>query len=353
MGSIIGIPGKKLYRWYKEVLSGFRDDETKAELHKYDTVDPSLTDKSTGEVKAVEVPILKEENFGKDMALDDKNIGGVGYSILSNKETKKIAFMASTTKAAILIKILSRISAKVLFSVKTISKDLASGYDWVARAVFMNAMRIADKFHVLKLAFEALQDIRVYYRQQILSSERKQREEMKGKERKRKELCFKKGEVYVPRKFKPLPQKRYGNGETKKEILARGRYLLFRMEKDWSESQKERSVILFNLFPKIKIAYELICQFRKFYSSKIGDIEKAKQLLDEWYRRVEEEDIDEINNFASLVERHEGEILNYFHEGHTNAYAESLNSIIENFVNANSGTRDRDFFHFRLKQYFT
>jgi transposase len=237
--------------------------------------------------------------------------------------------------------------------VKTISKDLAENYDWIARTLFMNAVRIDDKFHVLKLGFEALQDVRVRYRQEVLTQERKKREERKALEKKRKAGCGRKNEKYVKRKDAGSASKMYENGDTKKELLARGRYLLFKFEKSWSESQKERAAILFREFPEIRKAYLLMCHFRHFYQVRIGDTEKAKKKLKEWYEEVNREDIEEMMNFASTVAHHEGAILNYFETGQTNAFAESINSQIQRFVQSNSGTNDRDFFHFRLKGYFS
>jgi len=96
-----------------------------------------------------------------------------------------------------------------------------------------------------------------------------------------------------------------------------------------------------------------MCHFRHFYQVKIGDSLKAKKKLKEWYAEVSKEEIEEIMNFASTVADHENTILNYFETGQTNAFAESLNSKIQRFVQSNSGTNDRNFFHFRMKGYFS
>ena len=72
-----------------------------------------------------------------------------------------------------------------------------------------------------------------------------------------------------------------------------------------------------------------------------------------WYQKVEDIEIPEIQNFADSVRNHEGQILRYFDEGHTNAFAESLNNKIQRFVRSNYGIRDRDFFHFRLLLHFS
>ncbi len=51
--------------------------------------------------KKVRIPILKPENFGKRMCIDDKNLGDRGFTILSNLETGKIATIIETRKASI------------------------------------------------------------------------------------------------------------------------------------------------------------------------------------------------------------------------------------------------------------
>ena len=311
----------------------------------------TVPDPETGEIPTIAVPILKTENFGEDMAIDDKNIGGEGYTILSNKKTGKIAMLVQTTQADKLAEVLQKVPVALRYAVKTISKDLADGYDWIARTMFMNAIRIADKFHVLKLGFEALQDVRVRYRQQVLTEERKRREQKKAQERKAE--CEKMGKKYLKPKEKSDPPKTYENGDTLKELLARSRYLLFAFQDKWTPTQKQRGDILFREFPEIARAYKLMIHFRNFYQIQIGDDQKAKQKLKKWYSEVSKSDIEEMMNFASTVAHHEGEILNYFETGQTNAFAESLNSQIQRFVQTNQGTNDRDFFHFRMKGYFS
>lgn len=343
IGRVLGNDGKKIYRWYKEVLSGFRDDEEQLLLHENDISQIQKTNSKTGEIPSLLVPILKKENFGEHMTIDDKNIGGEGYTVIANKITGKIAVLAQTTKADILASILQKIPVSIRYSVRIISKDLAEGYDWIARTLFLNAIRVDDKFHVLSLGFEALQNVRVRYRQMVLTEEKNRREEKKSVEREMKTRS---------RKSAARP-KTYTNGDTKKELLARSRYLLFSFREKWTQSQKERAAILFKEFPEIKKAYDLMILFRGFYQTKIGDTKTAKEKLREWYEKVSAVDIEEMETFASTVSHHEGEILNYFETGCTNAFAESLNSKIQRFVQSNQGTNDRDFFHFRIKGYFS
>lgn len=334
-------------------MSGFTDPEEQLILHEHDIPQAKKADPKTGEIPFWAVPILKEENFGEHMTIDDKNIGREGYTVIANKKTGKIAVLAQTTKADILASILQKIPVSIRYSVKVISKDLAEGYDWIARTLFQNAIRVDDKFHVLKLGFEALQAVRVRYRQIVLTEERNKREDKKARERELKDECEKQGKLWKKPKERITKPKTYTNGDTIKELLARSRYLLFSFHEKWTESQKERAAILFKEFPEIERAYDLMIRFRAFYQTKVGDTNTAKERLKEWYEKVSAADIEEMETFASTVSHHEGEILNYFETGCTNAFAESLNSQIQRFVQSNQGTNDRDFFHFRLKGYFS
>lgn len=323
------------------------------ELHKYDIEDPDIYDKNTGKFKKVLVPIFKPTNFGKNMCMDDKNVGGRGYLIFSNTDTKKIALMIETTKLKLVKKIVHLLPTKIQFAVETMTRDLGSGYHWFCREVFPRIReQIADKFHIIKDALSSLQDIRVRCRQIELRKKRIAYEQYKTKEKSRKKECKKLKISFIKNKFK-YNEIKLSNGETLLQLLAKSRYLLFKFPHQWYPAQKERAKILFKAFPEIKRAYKLICSFRSFYSIKPGNRKKATKSLQIWFSKVQTEDIEEISNFASMVERHYGEIMNYFNEGRTNAYAEGLNSKLEKVIQMNMGVKDRDFFHYRVRNYFT
>ena len=50
---------------------------------------------------------------------------------------------------------------------------------------------------------------------------------------------------------------RIENGNTLKELLARGRYALFKSPENWTDTQRTRARILFDLYPDLKQAYWL------------------------------------------------------------------------------------------------
>ena len=339
-----------MHDWYKNHLSDFTTDQVQQSLHENDIQLPD--DRVPKEENCIEVPILKPENIGEHMAVDEKYINGEFYTLLTNGQTGKIALMASTTKSALLTQSMKKFGDQ-LFSVRILTRDLASNYDWFGRENFMNAAQVADKFHVLKHAFEALQDLRIYYRQKLLTQRREAYEAYKSERKKNPELTFK----YTETKL--------SNNESHRQLLARSQYLLYKRRDDWSLSQKHRATLLFKHYPDIETAYELICQFRTWYSNdniidkemdksdKIKALQAIKTKLIQWINLVEKADITELVNFKSLVERHMGHILNYFYTGATNAIAESNNSIIQQFLNNNRGAKNLDFFYFRLSQFLS
>jgi hypothetical protein len=84
----VGILTATFYRWYKEFLSDFRTEKEQHKLHKYDiSVKKNFRDK---EIK-IRVPILKIENMGESMAIDEKHINNTFYTVLTNGITGKVA----------------------------------------------------------------------------------------------------------------------------------------------------------------------------------------------------------------------------------------------------------------------
>ncbi len=212
------------------------------------------------------------------MAIDDKNIGGEGYTIISNKKTKKVAAMIMSTKHCIIEEVLHKIPRNIRWNVQSLSRDLAESYNWVGRTCFPRAVQIADKFHIVKLGLEVLQSVRVRYRQIVLTAV---------------------SEGNIDRKI------RYSKGDTIRQLLAKSRYLLFSFDTQWTDSQKERAEILFSLFPEIKKAYRDICSFRSFYNISIGNTKKAKQSLFHWYERMNDSQVPELKTFLHTVKNNQ------------------------------------------------
>jgi transposase len=324
---VIGINSKKLFRWYKDHLSGFSEAERDGSLTKYDirTRDEHIS-----------VPILKPENMGPKMAVDEKTIDGTCYTVLSNRETNKIAMMAATLQTKELAKLFKHFDITDRMKVKSLTRDMAPNYDWLGRQMFMNCYQVIDKFHVIKNAMEQLQAIRIELRQKALAKRREAKEQ---------------GIVYQEEVF--------SNGDTELQLLARSRGLLFITQNKWSQHQKQRAAVLFEKYPNIKTAYSIINQFRRWYSPPSGartypkTIQAKKIALMELIQKMKETKIDQLQNLAYMIKTHLQQIIHYFKEKETNAKAEALNQNLQRFITINYGARNSDFFFYRVKLHFS
>lgn len=325
----LGMSGKKLHRWYKEVLSGYEQALQQGQLGKENLV---VTER--GEKKTIGVPICNPDHLGEYMAIDEKNINGRCYTVLSNRQTNKIMLMADTLKSQYLLRILPQLEFSKVVS---LTRDMAQNYEWFGRQAFVKAYHVVDKFHVIKHGLDALQSIRICHRQEELSKRRKAQQE---------------------RPKKKYPELIYENGDTTLQLLARSRGLLFKQRHEWTDHQKQRAAILFELYPNISSAYKCIEQFRKWYKAPKSKttyaktIEKKRQQLMKWIKEVQQCRIPELLNFTYLLERNIAEVINYFRAKETNAKAEALNRNMQRFINVNYGARNTDYFLFRLAKHF-
>jgi transposase len=79
--------------------------------------------------------------------------------------------MAAGTKAETVIDIIEKIPLKQRNLVQEITLDMAGNMGLIAKKCFPNATRVTDRFHVQKLATEALQEIRIKYRWEAIDQE--------------------------------------------------------------------------------------------------------------------------------------------------------------------------------------
>lgn len=236
------------------------------------------------------------------------------------------------TKSSAVSEALMKIPLKERVKVTEVTLDMADAMDWIVRESFPNAEKVTDRFHAQQLVSEALQDMRIRERRKAIDEENKAI-------RKTKEL----GQAYRPMAYR--------NGDTKKQLPARSRHLLYKPQSRWSESQKERAAILFKEFRDLEHGYSLSMMFRSAYEhSKTRD--EAKIKLEEWHRKVEEKNFSSFVTASESIRSHEGTILNYFPGRSTNASAESFNSKLKGFRALVRGVTDLKFFLFRIAKIY-
>ena len=133
------------------------------------------------------------------------------------------------------------------------------------------------------------------------------------------------------------------NGETVIELLTRSKYLLSVSGGKWTDRQKTCAKILFEMFPKIKEAYTLICSLKSVFSNKSIDLGAAKVKPHEWYQKVSACTLREVKAARDAI-KYKEEVLNYFINRSTNAHAESLNSKLKGVRAQLRGVQDLPFF---------
>jgi len=326
---MFSIKPKTLHYWYKEHLSGYKQDVAAGVWGEKKI---TIADQDTGEIiKERPVPIAKSENFGSHMTIDEKQIGKKMYTIMTNAKTGKIALLAQTMKPEELEQAVdSYLSAKVS-EVKSVSCDMSPSYKKFCKEVFPNTRLVVDKFHVIKHLMDALQQVRKQLKTQCLTND-KAFVNQPGADNQEQERAW-----------------------TDIELLERSRYILCKMQADWEDDEKEMMDHLFASFPVLQSAYQLTQKLRLWYNGRnIGkNINTLENELNNWCDEVNMAKIAAFKAIRKMIEKHQDDILNYFREGQTNAKAENMNGKIQRFLANNFGIRDRDFFLYRVAGYFS
>ena len=225
------IDGHTFEKQYKEVLSGFRQWEQLEHADKW---------------------LLFPENIGPCLAIDESSLSnGELYTFVTNREVRtreqSLVAVVAGTKAEDVIAVLQRIDEEHRNAVEEVTLDLSDSMRKIVRTAFPKASRVIDRFHIQKLACDAVQELRIKHRWDAMQQANDEMEEARQN-----------GKEYIPY--------RYPNGDTRKELLIRSRYLLFKSADKWTDRQKQRAAILFEEYPDIKTAYGLCHSLRMIFA---------------------------------------------------------------------------------------
>lgn len=277
--------------------------------------------------------ILFEDNIGTSLSIDETALSqGELYTIVTNKAAKgkkgALVAMIKGTQSETVRAILEKIPLRKRNMVTEVTLDMAATMEKIVRFCFPKASLVTDRFHVQKLAYDAVQEMRIKFRWQAIEQENKEIE-----------LSRETNQKYIPEVLE--------NGDTLKQLLARSRYLLFKAQSSWTPSQWRRGEILFERYPALEQAHLLTMQLGGIYH-RCKDKGVAFTKLAQWYDRVEKAGFDSFNTVARSIEAHYLTILNYFDKRSTNASAESFNAKIKAFRASFRGVGNVSFFLFRL-----
>lgn len=277
------------------------------------------------------------QNFGRWMSIDEVALSkGELYTVITNKEKHgrkgALAALIEGTKNEIVSKALEKVPIEIRMNVREVTLDFANTMDWICRTNFPNAKMVGDRFHIQQIVSEGVQEMRIELRREAIDEENTLITEAR-KER------------------KTFQAVEYSNGDTKKQLLARGRYLLFKPPAKWTSSQRERAEIMFEKYPELKKGYDLTMMFRGIFESSKTQ-EKAKERVEKWFEKVSGSNLKQLISAANTVQQNLGKVLNYFPDGSTNASAESFNAKLKGFRALVRGVRDINFFLFRISTFY-
>lgn len=224
------------------------------------------------------------QNIGPHLSIDETSLSnGELYTIVTNRDARGrknslVAIVAGTDSDTVL-HALRQISSGLRNSVEEITLALSDSMRRICWYAFPRASRVIDRLHVQKLVLEAVQEIRIKHRWEAIDADTEAREQAKLS-----------GLTYVP--------KRLENGDTLKELLARGRYALFKSPEKWTPQQHQRAGMVFELFPDLKKAYWLSQHLRAIFNKR--SIKGVARLnLTRWYDDVAEAGFHSFNTIAA------------------------------------------------------
>ena len=150
-----GLKGQTLRKQYKEKISDYRNWEQLEHAEEY---------------------MLFPNNFGKDMSLDETSLSnGEVYTILTNKAAHggkgALAAMVCGVASDTVSGILKKVSREIRRKVETVTTDLSSAMMLTVKNAFPKAKLINDRFHVQQLMTEAIDQMRIAFRWEVLEEE--------------------------------------------------------------------------------------------------------------------------------------------------------------------------------------
>jgi len=149
------IDGNYFGRQYKDHLSDYNDWDQKDHAQEW---------------------ILFPNNIGFRLSLDETSLSnGELYTVLTNKAAKgkkgALVAMIAGTRSDEIIKVINQIPKKLRQTVEEITLDMAGSMGLVVDKCFPKTTKVIDRFHVQKLAYDALQEMRIAHRWDAINEE--------------------------------------------------------------------------------------------------------------------------------------------------------------------------------------
>ena len=143
-----GVKGKQLTSQYKGFISAYRQWDQLDHASEY---------------------VLFKQNIGPSLCIDETSLScGELYTVVTNRAGRggkgTLVAMIRGTKSEDVIKVLEMIHVSKRKTVKEVTLDLSPTMMRIVRTAFPNATMTNDRFHVQKLFYEAIDELRITYR---------------------------------------------------------------------------------------------------------------------------------------------------------------------------------------------
>ncbi|MGZ2371563.1 transposase [Ancylomarina sp. YFZ004] len=151
-----GIKAQLFRRQYKESLSCFRQWRKKSHAQEH---------------------LVYPKNIGPHLALDETALSnGELYTLLTNKDSRGkkaciVGIFKGTQAKQIISLIRDNIPEELRSIVKGFTFDMAGSMNFIVRKCFLKAEATTDRLHIQQLANDAVQELRIKYRWEIINSE--------------------------------------------------------------------------------------------------------------------------------------------------------------------------------------
>ncbi len=214
------------------------------------------------------------------MGIDEIHIIKKPRAVISNIENNTIVNILPDRNKKTVIKYLNGLDGKD--RVRYVAMDMWKPYRDAVNTVFPDATIVIDKFHVVRMANEAVEKVRKSIRQSLTSAQRR--------------------------------------------TLMHDRFVLLKRQKDLSAKEILILATWFANYQDIKEVYEVKEQFFNIWDAK--DKNEALGLYNGWQQSIPQNLLEAYHPLITATENWQEEIFAYFDHKITNAYTESLNNLI-------------------------
>ena len=231
------------------------------------------------------------------------NAGGEKFqTILADADKQCVVDILPNRKSADLIRYFLKYSRKERLKVKYVVMDMSSLFRGVVRTCFPHAVIVADRYHVVRQAVWAMENVR----------------------------------KNVQKKLSPEWRK----------FFKRSRYLLNKNPKKMTDEERDSLRVLLGISSELEYAYELKNQFIELMHAPNSII--GRKLIAEWVYLAETADLPEFNACTKAVHNWSDEILASFDCHYTNGFTEGCNNKTKVLKRVCFGVQNFDRFRNRI-----